>query len=916
MTVPSVISPFRDTSLDYRSAGFLGTLPLPYKMKETPPTEFTGKRAKYPTIEEVEEWRSESGRHNICIRLAGVDKENEIIGIDVDDYLKGDKKKDGGAQLKELEDTLGALPETWISSARTDGMSGIRYFRIPRELAFRGKAAKDIEIIQKRHRYAVVWPSVHPDGGTYWWFPPGTKPDKAGRSVWDGNLPDAKTLPYLPDKWINFLSNNRLIMPEDGLIDMDSSVDEVYDWATDTFYGDDDSPLCSKMREKLDKHIVKIQKSSTFHDLLVNGHWNILNLAFEGHVGWNEAVNELEQVWAKAVADRGGTTVRDLQTLNGEIFRSRIQALRQIKAKSDERVKIGAAPLDPCCAKTGQCGSVVDQGTSAEGAGSNDSDVIPDGGDPLADVPRGALHGVPDYECNDDGNAKHFIDMFSSVAVGPSVRFADGAGWMVWHTGNTEMSAHWEKDDDGDQVIRRMWQKVKQRQIDYATACYGDYQQKTQDFLKGLNGVTDTDVKVAKALYEKWRKWSELSGNNRQAENAIKAAKSIAGVTISINDLDQHPFLLGVANGVVELGDDQNIKLREARAEDLVTLNTRTPYEEPSKFAKEKWQEYLDTFLPDPDLQRTAQIALGHTIIGGNPEKIMIVLKGDPNTGKSTMISAIESAMGDYAQSVSHTIFQNHKLNPVLANSITKRIIVCSEFDEKDELSASQVKRLTGGSDKIQAELKGSNTTIEGVPQFVPVLATNSVPTISGADKALRNRLFVIPFNVVPLRIDKRNAAVIEKVCAVAVLQWLIEGYREYRRQGELPTPAVITAETDKFMSEMDEISAFLDECVERVSQEGTSGYVKTSNMYERFNNWWRENEYRQSEKPSQPKFARRLASLGYTQKQMRVGKEHGRFWLGVRLKKVTGSNILQMPDLRNAKTRPSAGESDPNSGT
>jgi hypothetical protein len=50
-----------------------------------------------------------------------------------------------------------------------------------------------IEIIQHRHRYAVVWPSVHPEGRPY---------------VWVGRLgiPGPRHLPMLPERWVDGLS--------------------------------------------------------------------------------------------------------------------------------------------------------------------------------------------------------------------------------------------------------------------------------------------------------------------------------------------------------------------------------------------------------------------------------------------------------------------------------------------------------------------------------------------------------------------------------------------------------------------------------------------------------------------------------------------------------------------------------------
>lgn len=938
--VPRVMNPYRGTALQYREKWFKGVLALPFKEKEAPETGFTGKRAPYPTLDEIKKWCEDGKKHNICIRLAGVDDKYELIGIDVDDYIKGGKKKDGYAQLQKFEKELGPLPQTWTSSARTDGHSGIRYFRVPRGYAFKGKLDKDIEIIQKSHRYAIVWPSIHPEGGLYWWFGPGVALTKEGRNEWDGQIPLAREFPLLPDSWFKYLSSNGTLAVEDEIIDVDSAVQEIYDWATATFHKadcnhadfEDDGkgnkiPVecseatgcadftmpCELMRSKLEKHKKLIEDEATSHDKLTNAHWNLLHLAFEGHLGWNVAVNELEEHFENVTMDRGK---RGLSEVHGEIFRSRIQALRQIKGKSDERTKIGAKAVDTLCTKVGICGTKgassgtsnrhlssvdvgnavghgVDDGNSSSVDGNNSGNNEPP--DELDDIPKGALKGIEDYETNDDGNGAHFCDYFSSLASGPSFRFAEGFGWIVWHEGSGDgvgRYPHWQTDELGNQQIRRMWHKVKQRQLAYVNALKADLDNEiTMAVAQGApmsGGNAPVSLVVARTKYQKWSKWAELSGNNRQAENALKASTSINGVSISVNSLDQNPLLLGVANGVVELDRDE-VRLRNAELSDFITLNTNVAWEEPTKFATEKWREYLNTFLPDPELQKIVQIVLGHCIIGGNPEKLMVVLKGDPNTGKSTMISALESALGDYCGTVSQTIFQNHKLNPVLANSITKRIIVCSEFDEKDELSASQVKRLTGGSDTISAELKGSNVTVEGVPQFVPILATNETPTISGADKALQNRLFVIPFTVTPKKVDKAFSRVIKDVCRNAVLGWLIEGYKEYRRLGGLPTSKLVEDETESFVADLDHLATF---AYESLTETVEIHPIKTSEMHTKYEQWCVMNSIQNRDRASLPMLSRRLKALGFKTKKVKLNNATQNCFVNVKFKP---NNVVDM---------------------
>lgn len=897
------INPYRQAAKAYRDKFWAGTLPIPYGEKHPPPTGFTGHAAPYPTVDQIDQWCEDGNRYNICLRLAGVSKEHEVIGIDVDHYTSGGKEKRGGDQLQALEQRLGVLPATWISSARTDGTSGIRYYRVPRGLAFRGKIDKDIECIQKGHRFAVVWPSKHPDGGTYNWFAPGA--DLSVPAVFDDveHIPDARQLPELPEAWLKYLTQDKMSAGDLERIDMDSSVDEIYKWAEATFHGDDDTTLCDEMLKRLEAHKKGIKEDATSHDKIVNAHYNLLSLAAEGHLGWVKAVNEIEQFWMDDVISRDK---RSRDELIQEIWRSRTNALRKIKAKIDGRVAIGAAGVDTSCLVTGACGtksqSLDTVLTALSGGASGGASGGGDGGDPLGDVPRGALGPVGDYRMNDDGNAEHFVDMFSAIGlgIGPSVRYAKGRGWIVWHEGQ---NPHWELDVDGDQEMRRMWQLVRNRQEDYVdNALYPAYIADLTNFQNGVAGVTANDVKASKARYERWRRFAEISGNNRSAENAIAAVASVPGVSIDLNELDANPYLMGVKNGVLEL-DGENVRLRKASATDYVTLNTGTPWEKPSEFSAGLWRNYLNTFLPDPELQRAVQVILGHCLVGGNPEKVLVVLKGGTNTGKSTMISVIEQALGDYAGTINPTVFQSHKFNSILVDALPKRIVMCSEFEESDNLSAAMIKRITGGNDVITQEIKFSNAKVSGVPQFVAILPTNETPAIEGNDEALKNRLLVIPFDVTPSKIDKHASTIVRNTCATAVLNWLIDGYMEYRRFGFLPRVSAMEEATEEFVSELDEVATFAHEVLQSHSDRKTIHHtaipeewcVQSGNLYQRFEQWWRDNKMNEYQKPSINKFSRRMKALGYAKVDRRFGNGTNKYWIGVKIKSRVDRDVIPM---------------------
>ncbi len=178
----------------YWSAGWRGVLPIPRAQKTPPPAGRTGHSGTDPSYPDLYAWTEEHADGNIALRMPG-----HIIGIDVDDY----GTKTGRDTLAHAEQQWGTLPATIMSTSRTNG-SGIRYYQIPAGLRLKDRVAftdhglGGIEIIQRHHRYALVWPSIHRDtGGMYQWIGP------------DGNttkVPAPDQFPHLPQRWIEELS--------------------------------------------------------------------------------------------------------------------------------------------------------------------------------------------------------------------------------------------------------------------------------------------------------------------------------------------------------------------------------------------------------------------------------------------------------------------------------------------------------------------------------------------------------------------------------------------------------------------------------------------------------------------------------------------------------------------------------------
>lgn len=261
------MNPYRDAAALYLPTGLGGPLPLPKHRKKEPPAGWTGKDAPYPSGADVWEWAEQRPDGNVGLRLA-----ENLLGIDVDGY----DGKAGSRTLARLEQQLGELPATWISTSRTDG-SGIRFFLVPVGRSWPGviKAQHDdgtntegIETVHKGHRYAVCWPSVHPEGRQYVWL------DPSGKSA-DGP-PKAEELPELPAAWLQYLDRGE----ESKVSKADLTADQTRQWLGSL----DDHEPCQRMRAERARVAEALSQDSR-HDAARTLTGLLIRLGEKGHRG-------------------------------------------------------------------------------------------------------------------------------------------------------------------------------------------------------------------------------------------------------------------------------------------------------------------------------------------------------------------------------------------------------------------------------------------------------------------------------------------------------------------------------------------------------------------------------------------------------------------------------------------------------
>lgn len=844
--------PFVSCAQEYVSRGWQ-VLPLPRRRKEYPPTGFTGRAGKFADESDLLRWLDDVQyfEGNIAIRVGNMLVVNgvkyEVIGIDVDAH----SGKRGSAELARLEKAHGKLPDTWISSSRDDGVSGIRFYLVPYGYGFKGKASDSIDIVQRVHRYAVVYPSWHPDTKTqYFWYEPGKKPTGQGFS---DEIPRAQDLAILPDEWVDYLTWNRLKDDNGFGADLDSTDDEIFAWVKTTFNSPD--AICPYMRTQVDSQLDDIQNSTSAHDKILKAHMHLIKVATEGHSGVKAAIKEIDAAWTEfAVATRE----RNSQMAKREKRRSLVGALRKIKAKAEGFAEQGFSLFISECCRTSYDLKV------------NTEDVLDRS--VWTDFPRVKPKNAPDdYEQSDWGNA----EMFRDIHKGLIHYIVNGfGGWIIWD------GEKWVNSNGG--IPRTLFRRVKSARTNYAKLLRR----------KAIRSGNANEMKLAEA----YARFAKECGNMSRITRALELASTMQGIEIRQEELNCDRWALGCANGVLRWATKEQldegkpaIELVKNTRKFLITKNTGFNYiplvDQVGTRGYRQFMGFLEAIQPEPQRRDYLQKLLGQCLIGRNAKKIALFFYGLKHTGKTSLLELMLESIGDYGAMRPPRILSPKDLNPLLATSLPMRIVGIDELGV-NRVASDLFKTLTGDG-TVTVEVKNSNVAVTDVPQFTFIITTNNVPNVPGEDEAFRDRLVVIPFEHKVLGfggVDPDTFKTgLESYCAEACLAWLVEGCARAIAEGLYPLPDWIVQCTSDFSAQLSDVGTFIRDCIVRTDD--LCDFVSNADMQMAWENYCQMNNV-DNKGFSGEALSKAIRAHGFWQSKqpVRIESKQHRGWLGINL--------------------------------
>jgi len=296
-------------------------------------------------------------------------------------------------------------------------------------------------------------------------------------------------------------------------------------------------------------------------------------------------------------------------------------------------------------------------------------------------------------------------------------------------------------------------------------------------------------------------------------ENMLACVKPYVGVRPE--ELDTHPMLFNVANGVIDLTTGNLLP------HDLALMLTKISNIEYNPKAQcPEWEKSMDLFTGgDQESAYFLQKAVGYTLTGRIDEHCLFFLFGLGQNGKSVFTEMIRRLLGDYAKRIDiDALMANRNLgtvaNPYIAAMAGARFVLASEIAESRKINESLAKDLTGG-DAVTARFLFSNPfTFE--PSHKIWLYGNHRPKVEGTDLGFWRRIRVIPFPVtIPDDIKRPMGELMEifNKEMPGILNWAILGCLLWQNDG-LVMPEAVNKATTEYRTEQDQVLQFItDNC-------------------------------------------------------------------------------------------------------
>lgn len=313
---------------------------------------------------------------------------------------------------------------------------------------------------------------------------------------------------------------------------------------------------------------------------------------------------------------------------------------------------------------------------------------------------------------------------------------------------------------------------------------------------------------------------------------------------------DKDSFLFNTLNGTVDLRTGE---LHSHTQVDLITRVAPIHYD-PSAEAPRFEQFVLEIMDGDADRAAFLQRWFGYSATGETSEQKMVLHIGPGANGKSTLLDAVGTVLGEYAGTAPPGLLTaptSDRHPAEIADLAGRRLVTAHESDEGSVLREALLKQATGG-DKLKARFMRQDF-FEFSPTHKLQLLTNHKPTVRGQDYAIWRRLLLVwykvsfgsPEDVIAGNAMKERDVKLGAKLALekaGIFNWVVKGAVDWYRDGLNPPASVVEASA-AYRVEQDRLMLFVaDACI--LDKDAFTPLSGPFGLYSAYSRWCKENGY------------------------------------------------------------------------
>lgn len=326
---------------------------------------------------------------------------------------------------------------------------------------------------------------------------------------------------------------------------------------------------------------------------------------------------------------------------------------------------------------------------------------------------------------------------------------------------------------------------------------------------------------------------------------------------------DTNPSLMAHADCVTE-ADESEITIRKGKPEDYITMTTgmrllkeRFTWSDPRVKEVMEWIKKLHV---NEELRKEFLKEISSWLRGGNINKRISIWSGGGDNSKSMFVRLLELAFGEYIGKLPVSLFvgkrsQTGNATPELARAKGKHLMISQELDEETEQFRKAFMKETAGMDSTYTRtLYDEGGEVQFM--FFLIFVCNKIPRFIGVDRAIKQRVKIIPFlstwsddapddpeEQFKTKIFKRDPYFEVRIPQLAApLLWvLIQYYPTYIKEG-LKEPKLVKDYTRKYWEDQDYYQQYIDNCLEFAWNDNddpdNSVFIPRQELFRNYKNW------------------------------------------------------------------------------